>query len=125
MENYWCSQKTGGGGGKGEEKEDDVWLERLAEHQIVTFHDLLVKGMTPDDRSKLSNMTEVPVAKIKSGSVKTDLSRLPNINEKLSNLLVKSGIKSVKDLAERNPEELQKILEITNKQKKIVGILHP
>ncbi len=89
--------------------------ERLAELEIKTTDDLLNKAGTKSGRKQLAEKAEIPESLILTWVNHADLMRINGIAGQFSELLEASGVDTVKELALRNPENLNaKMIEVNN-----------
>lgn len=89
--------------------------KRLADLEIKTTDDLLNKAGTKSGRKQLAQSVEIPESLILTWVNHADLMRIDGIAGQFSELLEASGVDTVKELALRNPENLNaKMHEVNN-----------
>lgn len=94
--------------------------ENLAKMGIKTTGALLKKGATPQGRKEIEEKTGISHKLILEWINRADLFRIKGVAEEYSDLLEKSGVDTVVELAQRNADNLyDKIIEV-NKTKKLV-----
>ncbi|WP_226846874.1 DUF4332 domain-containing protein [Dehalogenimonas etheniformans] len=99
---------------------DPTLAEKLNAVGIKTVEGLLEKGATRTGRKELAEMTMISDALILEWVNRADLFRIKGVGEEFSDLLKAAGVDTVKELAQRKPENLlEKLIEI-NMQKKLV-----
>ncbi len=81
---------------------------------------LLKKGGTPQGRNEIAEAAGVSTALLLKWVNMADLFRIKGISTQYSELLEAAGVDTVKELAQRNPENLHKAMEDTNAKKKLV-----
>lgn len=88
---------------------------RLEAIGIHTTDDLLIKGGTRSGRQNIAERTEIPESLILTWVNHADLMRIDGIAGHFSELLEASGVDTVKELAQRNAENLfEKMTEVNN-----------
>lgn len=96
------------------------YAKTLAKAGIKTTQGLLKAGATPKGRQELEETTGISGKLILEWVNLADLFRIKGVGEEYSDLLEEAGVDTVKELAQRKPENLhQKILEV-NAAKKLV-----
>jgi predicted flap endonuclease-1-like 5' DNA nuclease len=88
--------------------------KKLAEQGIDTITDLLQKAATPEERDKLSQTIKVDKIYITLWVKQADLMRIDGLGAVDADLMIKLGIRNVKDLAGANLTNLAKMLTIYN-----------
>lgn len=91
-------------------------LERLG---ISTSAELLSACATPARRESLAEALGVTPATVLELAQQADLSRLDGVAETYLKLLQGSGVSTVKELAQRNPENLREALEAFNAERQL------
>jgi len=94
-----------------------VYSEKLIAAGITTPEELLEKCATPAGRKDLAAVTGISYDLILTWANHADLFRIKGVGPQFSELLEAAGVDTVKELATRNPENLQKKLEETNEVK--------
>jgi predicted flap endonuclease-1-like 5' DNA nuclease len=97
-----------------------VYAEKLAGAGIKTVEALLDKGAARKGREDLSELTGITEKLILEWVNLADLMRIKGIGEEYSDLLEEAGVDTVKELKNRNPENLYKAMVATNQEKKLV-----
>ncbi len=97
-----------------------VYAEKLAEVGIQNTQDLLAASADRNSRDELAQNTGISPTLILGWTNRADLMRVPGIGEEFSDLLEKSGVDTVKELAYRNPENLHKKMNEVNDEKNLV-----
>ncbi|MBQ8007916.1 MAG: DUF4332 domain-containing protein [Bacteroidaceae bacterium] len=98
----------------------DVYAEKLIAAGINTPKELLDKCAAPAGRKALAEETGISDKLILTWANHADLMRIKGIGPQFSELLEAAGVDTVKELKNRNPENLTaKILEI-NEEKHLV-----
>ncbi len=95
--------------------------DRLVQLDIPTTEDLLKKGGTKHGRQQIAEKSGIPESLILTWVNHADLMRIEGVAGQFSELLEAAGVDTVKELAQRNPENLHsKMLEV-NKQYGLTG----
>lgn len=95
----------------------EAYAKKLQEAGITTVAELLEAGGTPEGRKGLEGKTGIRHDLILEWANHADLFRIRGIGEEYSDLLECSGVDTVIELAQRNPENLyQKMLEMNNER---------
>jgi predicted flap endonuclease-1-like 5' DNA nuclease len=91
----------------------DIYAEKLRQAGVGTVEALLEAGATPKGRKELQKATGIGHEFILDWVNRADMMRVSGIGEEYSDLLEKSGVNTVVQLAQRNPENLyQKLTEV-------------
>jgi len=97
-----------------------VYAEKLNAVGIKTVEALLKAGATPKGRQELADKTDITGTLILKWVNFADLYRIKGVGEEYSELLEAAGVDTVKELAQRNPDNLYaKIVEV-NQAKELV-----
>lgn len=97
-----------------------VYAEKLAVAGVKTVDDLLEKGATPGGRDELARSSGLDSSRILKWVNMADLFRIKGVGSEYAELLEASGVDTVKELRNRNADNLYaKILEV-NEEKKLV-----
>lgn len=91
-----------------------AFAEKLSNAGIKTASSLLDKGRTPQGRKHLADKTGINETTILKWVNMADLFRVKGIGSEYSELLEKSGVDTVKELRNRNPENLHAKMEAVN-----------
>ncbi|WP_432820948.1 DUF4332 domain-containing protein [Trichloromonas sp.] len=105
---------------KGIEGIGDEYSKRLKEVGILSVQALLDKGALPQGRHDLSKSTGIPESQLLRWLNNADLFRIRGIGEEYADLLEISGVDTVPELAQRNPENLHRMLIDANETRKLV-----
>lgn len=90
-----------------------VFAEKLAGAGVTTVEGLLSDGASKPGRKKLAEATGIDEAKILNWVNKADLFRVKGIGPQFSELLEAAGVDTVKELRNRNAENLHaKLVEV-------------
>lgn len=98
----------------------DVYKSKLNEIGIVSMDQLLENGAKPADRKKLEEKTGISGKMILRWVNMADLFRIKGIGEEYSDLLEATGVDTVPELAQRNPENLHQKMSEVNQEKQLV-----
>ena len=93
---------------------------KLREAGIVTVLDLMVEGATRLGRKHISDRSGLTVSEILTWVNHIDLFRIKGVAEEYADLLEQSGVDTVVELAQRNPNNLFKRMNDINQEKKLV-----
>ncbi|HOG57958.1 MAG TPA: DUF4332 domain-containing protein [Anaerolineaceae bacterium] len=97
-----------------------VYSEKLKNAGVKSVESLLKLGATPAGRESIAEKAGIDKRLILEWVNRADLFRIKGVAEEYSDLLEASGVDTVVELAQRNPENLlAKILEV-NAEKKLV-----
>jgi len=94
--------------------------EKLRTVEIITVESLLEKGANPAGRKMISEMTGIDSSKILKWVNLCDLCRISGISTQYSELLEIAGVDTVKELRNRNAENLHIKIQEVNAEKKLV-----
>jgi predicted flap endonuclease-1-like 5' DNA nuclease len=93
---------------------------RLRKNRIRTTEALLKRGATRAGRREIAAATGFTTSQILEWVNRADLMRVKGVGEEYSDLLEASGVDTVKELRNRNPENLlARMLEV-NRKKRLV-----
>jgi predicted flap endonuclease-1-like 5' DNA nuclease len=96
------------------------YAEKLNMAGIKTVEALLAKGASRKGRKDLAERTDISEALVLEWVNRADLFRIKGIGEEFSDLLEAAGVDTVKELAQRKPDNLMLKLVEVNEQKKLV-----
>jgi len=99
----------------------EVYAEKLIAAGIETVSQLLENGKTPKDRKALEEKTGISGKLLLTWINHADLFRINGIGPQFSELLEAAGVDTVKELATRNAENLEKKMNETNEEYKRSG----
>ncbi len=97
-----------------------VYGAKLQDAGITTTQALLKSTGTPSDRKDLAAATDIDATLILKWANRADFFRIKGVGEEYSDLLEASGVDTVPELAQRNPENLHKKMLEVNAEKKLV-----
>ena len=97
-----------------------TYAEKLAEIGVLTTEALLDQGATPKGRKGLAEQTGISSKLILTWVNNADLFRIKGVGEEYADLLEVSGVDTVVELAQRNPENLHQKMVDLNQEKKLV-----
>jgi len=91
-----------------------AYAEKLAKAGVNTTGSLLDQACTPKGRKSLAEKTGISESSILKWVNMSDLFRVKGIGSEYSELLEKAGVDTVKELRNRNPENLHAKIEAVN-----------
>jgi predicted flap endonuclease-1-like 5' DNA nuclease len=95
----------------------EVYSGKLAAKGISTAEELLEKGASPQGRKKIAEETGISAKLLLEWINHVDLFRIKGVSEEYADLLEASGVDTVPELAQRNPENLySKLVEVNDKK---------
>jgi len=97
-----------------------AYQEKLIAADIRTIEQLLEQGATPAGRKGIVEHSGISAERILDWVNRADLMRIEGIGEEYSDLLERSGVDTVKELAQRNPVNLQQKLSDVNTKESLV-----
>lgn len=97
--------------------------EKLVNSGIHTTGELLAKCCTPSGRREIAAKTGIEEPKILKWVNMADLTRIHGVGEVYSELFEASGVDTVNELKNRNPENLMAKLQEVNEMRKIATSL--
>jgi len=98
----------------------EVYGGKLREAGIRSIRALLDLGSTPRGRQEIADKSGISGKRILTWINHADLKRIKGVERQYAELLEASGVDTVVELAQRNPENLhQKMLE-TNQEKRLI-----
>ena len=97
-----------------------VYADKLAAAGVKTTAALLEKGATPKGRQQLAEKAGVSEKLILEWVNHVDLFRIKGVGSEFADLLEEAGVDTVRELAQRNPENLFQKLGEVNQAKKLV-----
>jgi predicted flap endonuclease-1-like 5' DNA nuclease len=96
-----------------------VFAEKLSKAGVITVEGLLEKGASRSGRKGLADDSGVDESKILNWVNKADLFRIKGVGPQFSELLEAAGVDTVKELRNRNAENLHAKLVEVQAEKKI------
>lgn len=97
--------------------------DKLEQAAINTTDDLLNRCGTRKGRAETAAATGLSEADLLNWANKADLMRVSGIGEEYSDLLEAAGVDTVKELRNRNPENLAAKMKEVNEQKKLTRVV--
>lgn len=97
-----------------------VYAEKLGNAGIKTVAGLLKAGATPKGRKEIAEASGVKIDLILDWTNMADLFRIKGVSTQYAELLKQSGVDTVKELRNRNPENLHAKMKEINEAKKLV-----
>jgi predicted flap endonuclease-1-like 5' DNA nuclease len=97
-----------------------VYAERLRAAGVRSVGALLRAGATSEGRRQLADKTNIGDEYILDWVNRADLMRVRGVGEEYSDLLEQTGVDTVVELAQRNPDNLYKRLNEVNDEKRLV-----
>jgi predicted flap endonuclease-1-like 5' DNA nuclease len=97
-----------------------IYAEKLRAAGVLSVKALLRAGATPEGRQELEDKTGIGHEYILDWVNRADLMRVPGIGEEYSDLLEKTGVDTVVELARRDPDNLHRRLLEVNAEKRMV-----
>ena len=94
--------------------------DMLAKADITTTEDLLKACKTPANRKSVADASGCDEKAILRWANCADLMRIKGVGEEYSDLLEAAGVDTVKELRNRNPENLAEAMEEINNKKNLV-----
>ena len=95
----------------------EVYAGKLASKGISTAEELLEKGASPQGRKRIAEETGISAKLLLEWINHVDLFRIKGVSEEYADLLEASGVDTIRELAQRNPENLyQKLVEVNDKK---------
>jgi predicted flap endonuclease-1-like 5' DNA nuclease len=98
----------------------EVYAEKLKAAGIATTGAFLKEGATPAGRKKLEKATGIGHALILRWVNHVDLFRIKGVQKQYAELLEASGVDSIPELAQRDPDHLHPKMVEVNEKKKLV-----
>ena len=93
--------------------------EKLKGCNIITTDDLLAKCSQKQGRVEIANDTGISETQLRDWANMADLMRISGVAEEYSELLEKAGVDTVKELRNRNAENLAQALAEINEEKNL------
>ncbi|GAB4374465.1 MAG: hypothetical protein Kow0062_12490 [Acidobacteriota bacterium] len=93
--------------------------EKLAQAGITTCEDLLEKCRSRKGREQVAAETGFSTNTLLSWANMADLMRISGIGGEFAELLHAAGVDTIKELAQRNPENLSEAMAKVNAEKKL------
>ena len=96
-----------------------VYGEKLVSAGVVTTEDLLEKCGSPKGRKEISEAVGVEASRVLKWTNMADLFRIKGVSTQYSDLLEASGVDTIKELAQRNGDNLAAKMAEVNEEKKL------
>jgi len=96
------------------------YAEKLTGMGIKTVEKLLEMGASPKGRKEIAEKSGISDALVLEWVNRADLFRIKGVGEEFSDLLEAAGVDTVKELAQRKPDNLLVKLAEVNMEKKLV-----
>lgn len=94
-----------------------VFAEKLIGSGVKTVEDLLKTGATKSGRKKLAEDTGISESKLLTWINMADLFRIKGVGPQFAELLVACGVDTIKELRNRNAENLHaKLVDVQNEK---------
>ena len=97
-----------------------LYAQKLKEIGIATTGALLTRGASPEGRKEIEEKSGIGGKLILEWVNLADLFRIKGVGEEYSDLLEETGVDTVVELAQRNPENLYQKMTEVNAAKKLV-----
>lgn len=101
----------------------EVYKGKLADAGLTTVEGLLEKGATKSGRKAISEASGIDEGKILDWVNMADLFRINGIASQFAELLKAAGVDTVKELRNRNPENLHAALVKTQDEKGLTRVV--
>ncbi len=98
----------------------DAYCAKLNEAGIVSVEQMLDACKTRQDRKALAAKSGVTEEQVLLWANHADLFRIKGVSSQYADLLEAAGVDTVKELAQRNPENLTERMEKLNEEKHLV-----
>ncbi|MGC9346757.1 MAG: DUF4332 domain-containing protein [Anaerolineae bacterium] len=92
----------------------EVYAQKLAQARIGSTQALLERAATPQGRAEIAKEAGVTEHQILEWANQADLMRVPGIGAEYADLLEAAGVDTVRELAQRNAENLHAKLKEVN-----------
>ena len=98
----------------------ESYANKFKQAGVATVEALLANGAAQSGRRSLAEKTGLSEKLILKWVNMADLFRIKGVGSQYSELLERSGVDTVKELAQRNPEALHKKMAEVNRETKVV-----
>ncbi len=102
-----------------------VFGQKPRDARIKTTTTLLKEGASPQGRRRIEEVTGISHSQILRWVNHVDLFRIRGVATQYAELLEATGVDTVPELAQRNPDNLYEALANTNAEKKLVRRIPP
>lgn len=99
-----------------------VMIEEFARFNLQTTEDLLRNIASTEDRNDFSDVTGVPLAELTELARLCDFLQIEGVGPKAAELLIATGVTTVRDLASRDAATLTAEIEVVNQTARITGV---
>ena len=101
----------------------EVFAQKLADAGVHTTDELLEKAATPKGRAEIAEKAQVSEKQVLGWTNRVDLFRVKGVGSEYADLLEVSGVDTVPELAQRNPEHLfKKMIEVNDEKHLVRGM---
>lgn len=100
-----------------------VFKEKLAAAGVATVESLLKKGATKSGRKAIAEASGLDEGRILDWVNMADLFRVKGVASQFAELLKATGVDTVKELRNRNADNLHAALTKTNEEKKLTRVV--
>lgn len=97
--------------------------EKLSKAGIKTVEALLEKGASKKGRKEIAELSGIDEHKVLTFVNMADLFRINGVASQFAELLKATGVDTVKELRNRNAENLHQALTVTNDEKKLTRVV--
>ena len=97
--------------------------KKLAKANVRSVEGLLKEGCTKKGRKAIAEATGVDEKKVLDFVNMADLFRIKGVSTQYAELMKAAGVDTVKELRNRNPENLHEKMVETNQQKKLTRLV--
>jgi predicted flap endonuclease-1-like 5' DNA nuclease len=98
----------------------ELYAHKLKDGGITSTQDFLEKGATAEGRREIAERSGISETLILRWVNQVDLARINGVSEEYGELLEVSGVDSIPELAQRNPENLFESITKVNQEKHLV-----
>ena len=98
----------------------EAYAAKLKAAGVTSLEDFLKKCADKKGRKEMAEKTGISEKLILNWVNRADLTRIKGVSTQYADLLEAAGVDSVPELAQRNPENLQKKMAEVNEAKKLV-----
>ena len=99
------------------------YASKLAKAGVKTVNGLLKNGASSNGRKLIADLSGISKEKVLDFVNMADLFRVNGVSSQYAELLKGAGVDTVKELAQRNPENLFNAMVETNQAKKLVRLV--
>jgi predicted flap endonuclease-1-like 5' DNA nuclease len=95
------------------------YAELLTKAGIANSDQLLAKCATEQSRLQVATQAGIPAKQLETWYHQADLMRISGVGSEFGQLLERAGVQSVKELADRDPENITHLLHRVNELKRL------